>query len=402
MSFSKAKLIFISVFILLNLINGYEFFRTGQLGGDLSGYMVDDYNLLLEATFLACAGVVFCGLLIPSIANIKFKKFLCIEHDIFVKFTALSLLFLSYFFIIKYNVGVSGFSYDNVPQWVVYFNGIINPVYALLIYLFAFVNKRDRFYYSILFISLPLPLIKGFMGFYIYFALLFFIIKKQKISMVVLISGFILILLSPFLRMFKYVVGTGDVVKWNEVYFLFQKFIDSQGLELHEVYYNYLFHIVERFQHVSNIYYIINNSSRYYNDYYNGYFSSFFFEGAVQKFICKGIITACPQFNIQQFSAQYINGMDNWQSSVGFFSWAFIEPLLFIPLILYATLIYIIAAFLSKSIKGSYLPVFTWSVFVMNVGHGWFNDFSNYIMTLLLLIAFWSIARSWSKSRETA
>lgn len=385
----KARIIFLNFYILMNLLNGVYFYATGKLGGDLFGYEYKNHILLVLSIALSIIGLVFCGLIVPKFTTFKQNLTIIVPHNFAVKISILLILFLGYIFTIKFKVGVSGFSYDKVPQWVIYFNGILNPTYAILIYLYVFCNRRDHFYNFILLASLPIPLLKGFMGFYIYYAVLFYVLSKDGFNFQLILLSVLSVLISPFIRMLKYVIGTGDSIPLSEMNQAFKTFINSHDIDLSSLYIQYFFSILERFQHVSNIYFIFENYQRFVYDLDRGYYAYFMMDGMVQKFVCNVIFEGCAKYSIQQVSATYINGMDNWQSATGFFSWLAINPLFVAPLLFYTFIIYGMAIFLSRLIKNSNLNLFTWCLFIITVSHGWFNDFVNYIITMSVLISLW-------------
>lgn len=395
----RFRLIFSLTYIISNVLCAVYFYCTGSLGGDLKGApIMDDYTLLL-ATIASISSVVFiCFMVFPVCEKIVSIKSIPSSSGSFPHILILTLNILSLFAGMKYGFGVAGASVDSSLPFLMKFILILfQPNYLSLIYFFYYSNERGKWYFLNLLLFISFTVSKGWLGYLVYLGGLFLFVvfkegkcgidefnKNQNKKLVFYII--IIILISPALKITKNAV----MIYFNEANHtnITQVYIDikdSKSESLTGLYLNYLFQTIERFQHVSNLYFVHQSRDELGNELERGEIKMFYHEGWVQDYMISQLLGSKNAEDIQTVIAQKIDNRYSWKSQIGLFGWLLIDGLYFPILLIYVLFLIGITIFLSKlcDLSGSVVQL-TWLISSVLIIHGWFYDYVLYIQALLV------------------
>lgn len=383
-------------YIIINIYFSIYFVVQNELGGDFFSFNIrvdNDFGMLM-ALFFVIMSFLYNQFIFSRVSHLTFSRinsnkvsFSGLYHAIFFV-----LIMLYVFSIINYNLGVAGSVTDSSLSPVLRsLLANFNPMYFFIIYLFLGISDKSKIFRINILLILILPIIKAYIGFLL-FVFVFFVIRKIRFnggflkvgvfSIILLLSVFFSL---PILRIIKVLLMYKSEVAPVSLFYSLLGEHQNSFIILYLEYFNV---VLERFQHVANVYWIYINQD-YFNLYLDNNLAALpIMEGGVQSFIYKIFIPDYPM-HIQQVIAESITGTNNWRSQVGMFGWFLINPIYGILVSMYVLVIHLILkaisdfSFLSKNIYHV-----NYIITILIVVHGWFNDVIVYVLTLLLFVVF--------------
>jgi len=390
----KNRTVYLSLYIISNIYFTIYYSFSGRLGGDFAGNYPAVPESLSMALFLIlmCWGgyvLIFKSFEVMSTYNVATVN----SKRLDVIFFALALTHL--------NGLVNGYisPSSDVERSVFYlmFNYLLSVDTLLLIYLFYCIKFRSVLYYINLVITIIIYLYSGRTGIFIYLLALINLAAFYDKGRVNLRLNFILIVIAfslfPFVRSLKhYMLLTVISDEFRNMSF-FDGFIAFLGKsDFYVTYIKYFNETVERFQHVSNISFIFDNSNGV-NRFLSGYDFSLMYP-TTQRIFENLIGLPNTPYQFYKLIGSYVSGGEtfDWNVPVGVPGLIFIDDVSFVLYFFISILLLFAAVILSKTIdrNGAVLELSFLSM-VLFILHGWINDFMSYVMSLavfLLLIIF--------------
>lgn len=397
---SPNKKIFFYVFTMSNLILGGVYLYNGILGGDLSLTIVEQPLILSLAIFLVVFSFYFVGFIhssflrisIPNIKNFK------VRHDAqIIDLIVFVFLLFSFLFSILYGYGRVGFDSELSPSFVIYFNKFFVPILFAEIYLFFKFLSNSRLYYINLALFLILAVYKGYTGpiLHIGFLLIYRLYIKNKLNVkIISIMLLLAVLFGPIIRIIKNIIirdlvtgGEGDYSNGLDTLYTI-----SNASSFLELYFVYLQRVIERFESISAVYYIIINSNMIQNLYESYAFLPFYLyhwvPQTIEKIFSQNSVYDVTQVYAQREIAHLISPYFDWQIHIGYFGWIFISPLLSVLYILYTFVLIFVCTQLTKllSSERSAIEQLSWYFAMSYIVHGWFNEYLLYVQALIVFI----------------
>jgi len=383
------RLYLLSIYIISNVFYCYYFSKKGYLGGDFFEFDVPaNYESLSVALFL----ILFSWTLIGTsffifekikINNLKYDA----EKSIDLIFLFFSLFYL--FCILKGYVTVVHGEKPNTPS-IIKFMLFAFPVLELLpIYLFYRINNFNFTYLLVLFLTflINILLAKTFVlivlyvlvnvKLYLYYGKTFIRFNFFSITL-----G---ILLYPFLRAFKVFVISFVLISGFEPKLIAVGYFDyiyNGGVEL---YIDYLLVSLERFQHVANVSYLLDNSFSV-----SSFFSKFYlllFDTNIVGLFNKYIFYY-NGFSVNTLFASFISKENvTWNAHTGLAGLLFVDITFFLATLLFSVLFIFLSIFLSKSIQSNGpLNELNWTFTVIFLFHGWISAYLSHILALVYFV----------------
>ena len=388
------RLLILSVFVLSNLVALIDFYINEKLKGDIYGYVVGEKELLLVTFLLLIASfilpLIFYRVNFNLLKKVSFKKIFNNEKH---QGKLISYFILVVVLIWLYDIILSGKIAGNIdvgnsgPARLV--SILFKPEYLVIIYYAVYRELRLAkliivlYFFGIMF--------QGWMS---YLAYIFIIeiyyqfgkninFKQGFLVFIIFVAG---ILLLPILRMAKlYYVGNLNMVGFSE--FLFFGF--EGGFSNNYIY--FFDRVIQRLQHLSNYYYLLDNIDYYKMSLMNGEFCKYYCEGSAIE-VFRGFFLGYDDFNFHRYFASSIDPRANieyaWNITVGLFVWPFllnssIELFFFL---FYISFLVFLIAFLTRLINSRAVTDLSWLVLVLLLCHGWFGDVVIYIQCLFVFI----------------
>lgn len=389
---------FLTIYLFFNVVCGFYFIYDGNLGGDFQGEYSTEPTLMIIAIILVLVIFYFTlSLLFPFFEKIKVREFLYCRSKLLDYFVFV-LLLLSIHAAINLNVGISGLKLDEPDgssKFYFFLISIFQPVNFTLIYLFYRVvpfrvNKLlllNVFLYVIYVIvsAQTVNILTLFALFIVYLQL-----KKVRVSGKILFTLTALgLAIYPIIRFLKYAI----VSSGRQNVALASTFENNISDGATEMYFDFFFKSIERFQMVANIQFIMERwealSYAYNNAVSGGYsfLSSYWFIDAILRRVFGENVFATGVAP-QDFMATAINGQDTWSSHISFLG--YIPFFGFYSILVYALMIMFVflSIVLSRKLMSSrYFLTLTWLMCLFLVCHGWFIPFINYIQSILVFIS---------------
>ncbi|EML1552704.1 TPA: oligosaccharide repeat unit polymerase [Enterobacter hormaechei] len=388
---------FLTIYLFFNVVCGFYFIYDGKLGGDFQGEYPTEPTLMFIAIIIVLSIFYFIlSFLFSFFEKIRVRELPYCRSNLLDYFVVI-LLSLSIHAAINLNVGISGLKLDEPDgssKFYFFLISIFQPVNFALIYLF--------------YRTVPLRVNKVFL-LNIFLYVVYVIVSAQTINILTMFALFIIYLnlkqvkvsgrklftltalglaIYPVIRFLKYAIvssGRQNV----ELASTFQNNI-SDGVV--EMYFDFFFKSIERFQMVANIQFIMERweaLSYAYNNAVNGeysFLSSYWFIDAVLRRVFGENVFATGVAP-QDFMATAINGQDTWSSHISFLG--YIPFFGFYSIVVYTLMIIFIflSILLSRKLMSSrYFLTLAWLMCLFLVCHGWFIPFINYIQSLLVFI----------------
>lgn len=383
--------VFFRIYLVANIIAAIIYFFSGVVGGDLRGYELRYPAMMLVALFILMLSMYFLlCLLYPILESfIKVKRISTSKNyftlDVFFIFLNLSFGLFS----LKYDIGIAGVDIDKgVPKMPLYFFIVMQPIFLTYIYLAYTSDQKRKLFYVNAIILMLFSVLKGWLSSFIYLAYIFIMLNndfilKYKIKF---LSVFILgVMLSPFLKFFKSVVSTVNNSQNGASYtdainaVMYYRDINS----ISDLFKIYLLSTIERFEHVSIIYFgLIENKI---DDIVNSVrITPFFAEGWIQNRVYE-IFSLSKTTDLQLVLAQAIHGAYSWRINTPISLWMIVESNQLLLILFYIIFLVTLTILLSKLLSRQVVS-FSWITVLIMLLHGWFYSFSLYIQALVMFI----------------
>ncbi|AJQ99759.1 lipopolysaccharide biosynthesis polymerase, putative [Enterobacteriaceae bacterium bta3-1] len=379
------------LYIFFNISCAIYFGAIGKLGGDFKyEYPADVYLLVLSCFITIFTFILVQGVIFKVFERVRIRRRCSFNNtrklDIFI----LVLVSLAVVISIFFKVGVLGVDKsitDDVPKIVLYFNTMFQPVFLVLIYLFYKCDSNRLIYFLIYILYVILVILNGQTAQLLILFCLFLMRKSLKGKKYNFLNIMLLTLgglaFYPFVRMIKDAI-VHSVNSKSGLADTLSMMIDGLSPEK---YFDYLFITLERFQMVSNTYFIIDNGERLSSLFSHEGFSSSFYSlhwlvSAIARLL--GMDTS-NILSAQDFFAFYINGVSTWSSQIGVLGYFFFYNYYSIIIIVSILIILFLSVRLSAVLnKGNELVELTWCMTLLLVCHGWFLPFINYFQSLIV------------------
>ena len=398
------RLFFSSIYIFCNIIACCFFLESGVLGGDFKGYPVEDsFVLVILALFVMCSYIVFLHFIFPLIDSISYKKKqvinLNLKFHIFVLF--IQLFFVLYCLFTGAYIAGSTVTVNNPIKYL----WIFLPVdYFFLVY---YVTAREHSFFKYnLAIYILSNVVRGWSGFFVYVIFLemcyFFVVRKNKISTLklVLISSF-LIMIVPIIISVKWAVraeSSLDIHTLGSVFYfaITNLFYGAESISFLDVFTNFATIIIERLQHLANVYVLYINSENFSSSLYDLNYLPFFMEGLPQYIIIQSLGFTYVDLHTWLPGFVYgdkFSGINN-SFHTGMVGWLVISTYMIPFYFIYVILLTFTALILVKRLNYVFGPSLVWLCCLMFLMNGWFNAFINLIIALLWFNFLFSIIKN--------
>ncbi|QUY06544.1 oligosaccharide repeat unit polymerase [Proteus mirabilis] len=380
-------------YLLINIIFTIVYSYTGYLGGDFANLSIisNIYSLVLSLFIFIIIVYFILKIVFPFIENkIKIKK-----HFKYEKSSLLNYIFLiiSLFFLFCSIIGISNHRVDhsqlNYPPALFYLYTLISPQYLLLIYIFYSYKSNSKIFFFIIIITIIASYLSGSSFTLIYLLPLYILREDKKIKIKKLLTLLLLgIAIYPIFRFFKYALNSMFNLTSSFDMIELDNYISStlHDNSLLELYIYFLQLSVERFQVVSNISYIIDQSDILYSlsQNYNIQNIDFFIFRTIENIFFNN---KNNEFILQKLVAININGLQTWSSHISLAGFFIIEGVNSITTYLYVVILLLFSILLSKLLSSNSRVIeLTWINTLLFICHGWLSPFTYYVYSLLVFI----------------
>lgn len=388
------KIIFYTYF-LCNLTLFFVYLNRGNLGGDLSTYLIQNPEYLVISLLLVlCSFFLIIGF-INFFSRIKLTYHIKNNTSNLLDYFIFFILILSLLFSILWGYGRIGADTDSLPRAVILFNKFLVPSYISAIYLFYRSNSNKKIYIYNIFLFCIYAIVQGFTGplLLVGFLFIYKIYINGRINYKKLIAILIIaILTSPIIRIIKNIVIRATISGDYDFYSNLDVLYNINDVNsFFDLYYVYAAKVMERFESISSLYYIQDNIVRIRSLYENQQFLPFYLYHWIPQTIDK-VVSSYSIYDITQDYAQraiadLINSNYKWQIHITFWGWLFIIPYFSFLYVVYVIIVLFFACLFSKviSLTGDILNL-TWYYSLLYVCHGWFNEYLLYIQGLIVFI----------------
>ncbi|MCG9639517.1 oligosaccharide repeat unit polymerase [Vibrio sp. Isolate34] len=382
------------LYIFSNVYLSYYFIKTGTLGGDFKHFFKTDPYIMSYSLASVLLSLVFFCILFSLCSKVSFKIGLKYVESYILDIIILSITVLYMINTSIYSTGIAGVSVDDSGgnKFNFYFLSIFQPVYLIAIYLFYRIGNRNYFFNVILVLYLITNIISGqsaqlmWMGF-LYLLYRYNIKKRSGYTQIIFLS-LVILLVSPFIRMAKFIFMQHAISGSNSLLTTANNYILSYGNYL-EAYFIFFNRTVERFQQVANVQYIFENWFQLTelliaNDYIPTFVNHWLIKFLIKVF--HGDLSGNE--TIQSILAYHINGLTDWSTQIGFVGYIPLLGLSFIGVFAIIIALVFASVILSKviDVNKTYIVELTWLLMVMFLFHGWFVPFLNYFQALVFFI----------------
>lgn len=368
--------IFISIYLLANIILGAYYGVYGSLGGDFKNTIINDYDvyasvyaaeIILMVIFLLTLRLVhsYVGVKSTIITNNKLLS-------IFVMCIQVSFLAYSYYTGVGrlsddfYNVSV-----DNPLKYIFTF---FNADYLFLAY-FCISKKTSK-------VNVVLYLLSNiYRGWFagalvnIAFILAVKIFKDRGVKFkYVLISIIMFMIMAPGIYYIKYVTRGAEN-------------IESTGVSAYysgEMYNELINAAFSRFQHISETYSVVNDINIIRDGMEKKEFVPFYFENPAKKQLVN-LFGYQDSITITQYAAENILHKIPGNIHVGILTWLLVSPLLSVLYIIFLISSFIVLVLLLKKMTSENIwPYCVWITILLAM-HGWFTSYFMFLWSLLVI-----------------
>ena len=409
------KRIWLSAYILANLIGAMVFFVSDQLDGDLIGYPLPSYLILLVATIAVVASyLIWMGPIFNRIASIKVKAIFSRKKSNDVAYDSsivgIVVLIIQICFLIfnsQEGVNVAGSRLQSDSS-IRYLWILFAPDALFLVYYGLY--RKSALFSPNLILYLISNAMRGWLGTWL---IIFFIegayrLREGRLNwkkIILLMLVFIPFL--PFLIELKWIIrelGTGGVLSLDEVFSRLSTFV--MDVDWWEAFFDSVRPIVMRFQHLANVIGIIDVSTDLSRGLTNGEFKYFFEEGLPQYTVEKILgVSVLPDIHVALLTYLIpeqlpVDSITN--THVGLVGWFWISPALVPFYLLYLLSLSWLGVWLAKKAGGEGLLIdiiwFSWLGYLMN---GWFAAYIEFIQTLVVLLFVRVVVAKFAFSRQS-
>ncbi len=387
--------IWLAAYIMANLIAAFVFGITGELDGDLIGYPLQDYSVLIVATiFVVGSYLIWMGYVFNIVSSIKVSELFARGEisgsaqekriiGIFVLIVQLGYMVFNY----QQGANTAG-SLQHSDSNVRYLWFLFVPDALFLVY-YGLCRKSGLFAPN-LFLYLLSNAMRGWLGTWL---IVFFIEGAYRLREGRLNGKKTLILLTIFVAMLpvlielKWMIRSGGTIHLNEIYTGLVSYIENMdwwgGLS------DAIRPIVMRFQHLACVIGIIDHSTILSEGLANREYLYFFEEGLqpLEKLIG---IAAVPDIHVTLLThliPEQLHANSITNTHVGLVGWLWLSPLLFPVYLYYLLLVSWLGMWLTKMAGGDGLLMevlwFAWLGYLMN---GWFGAYVEFMQALVVVI----------------
>lgn len=387
----KYRRILLLIYLGANLIYTFYFSYIGLLGGDFfgSGIVANPYLLTVSFFQILIVFLFYLKYIFRITDKIEIRKEICVNKqkliDVFYLFIVLFYLVLALSGGTSYSIP---FNATGLPHIFAQIRDLLSIEDLIKVYVFFGIVRASKLYFFNVVAFTFGMLYAGKTGIILYFVPLYFIFKMLKgedISnfriMLFLTVGMILL---PIVRFLKLSIGfflDDTAVYFSDVLAIYQGNNDIWGIV------SYFFMAsFERFQHVANISYIIENVKQISHDIYyldpfiNNHISIYLLNSSL------GINHESTYFN-SYLASLIIN--KHWATHSGVTGIIYAYGLSgFVQVILYSILLFI-GLLIIKLFKKNYriaLTEYIWINTLLLFSHGWFSAFYSTIYALIIFI----------------
>jgi len=356
------------IFLVLTLLNN-NMFKI-----EFSDFYVST-ELLTKAFLYQLLGLFFIVIIYKSFSFKKFKG-----DYIFDDFSGCFLFFWQFLFLLfALFLGLGVVDSDKaVNPYLVRLSNFISA--DILYFLIAPSLKSNRLYFLNTVLYLISSIARGWLGglvisFFIYLCRVGYLKVKVKNLFLSLLIFSILLLLSPFLIDLKFMIRTGDDLKFDASNY-------GEKLELAIDY------ILGRFQHLGHTALLLDKADNYRKLYANFEILPYWLEGIPQYFIYKQlgnheVFTFAQMMAIWEFNA---SSSQPWNSNTGISGWLIILQEKSVFFFLYwGSLISLTFTFLLKFANRQTFNVVS-VLTIIFLYHGWLGSFFNLIILTVLVV----------------
>ncbi|WP_413111943.1 oligosaccharide repeat unit polymerase [Thaumasiovibrio sp. DFM-14] len=380
--------IFYKLYLYCNIVVVLGYLYFGTIGGDLRGYVITSPMLLIVSLVVTVTMLYFiCAVLYPIMSKVNIKPIIHINRYFVLDIIILIVNVSHGVFSIAYDVGLAGISISSdVPKIPLYLSIVIQPTFLLYIYLAFTGDKKRKLLIVNAGVILLVSLLKGWLSSVMYLTFIavmiyrdFFIREKVKFLIIASLG----VILSPFFRFMKavssavngsesnisYIEAVGAVINYREINSI-SDFLNT-----------YLFSVVERFEHVGILYYVmVDDKVRYLFNDYN--VTPFFAEGWIQNRLYSSF-SSLNNVDMQFLLAEMIYPYVRWRVNTTLPVWLYVDANNILLLISYVLFLMFICILLSKLISTRVVNL-SWLATLVMLHHGWFYSYSLYIQALMV------------------
>ena len=381
---------FFFIYVGLNVYFSFSYiFNNGIIGGDFidSGITVNTESIAIAIINIIISYYVYMVCFFNLANKIKVRKVL-----IFNDFNTLNIVFfiiVIFYFYCSIHGGTSydDFSKTGLPH--IFESILVTFEVERLIYAYMIfgILKKSKLYYSNVVLMVVSNLIVGKTGVLIYLLPIYCLSKiyhdgcfsRMKITFFILAG----LLLAPLVRFFKASIGlinSGKASDINDVATIYQG--NSSYFDLYGYFFNTSF---ERFQHVSNLSFIIDNKK-----YLNSNIPDVFINNHITMYLFRSLFNIDKaDVYLNSYLASMINGKTSWSTHSGISGVYYAlgaEGLLYI--LIYSLLLFFIIVFAKKFDASNIMVHYVWMNALLLFWHGWLGPFyaSCYALVLFYFV----------------
>ena len=398
----RTRMYLITLYALSNFFYCMYFSYTGNLGGDFSELEIDSNS---EALFIALLVIFitwsFTGAIFYASERISIRSiYLKDKTNIDLLFVFIAIF--HFYCVLNGYVTVANTQKPDVPLVFKLVLFAVPTLELLPIYLFYRVGIFNWSYFFVLFIFVVVNVLlaKTFILLVLYVLInVKLYVKHQRcfiknnILVILLGMGFY-----PFIRAFKVYVSSYILMNGFDLELILNGYITYIYDGGAELYGDFLLISLERFQHVANVSYLIDNLPSAHLFFSN--LNLLYIDTALTKLIYKYIFwSATEGVGVGQAFASFITSETaTWNAHTGIAGLFFIDPVFFIFNAIFNSCLIFISVIIAKKIDSdSILNELSWSFVIIFIFHGWSSAYFSYVLALgyfLLIVIFVKMIRS--------
>ncbi|MCB8747113.1 oligosaccharide repeat unit polymerase [Rhodoferax sp. U2-2l] len=404
------RIVWASIFILINLICMIVILVDRRLLGDTAGVALEAFDMVVPMTIVVISSyIMILGFVFPLFCRIKVRPvplLIRIGHDNF----GLALLFLQLVFIYFFTstgLFVAGSLSRSESIWSIFWV-LINVDTLFFIYYGFF--RESRFFLINLGVAIVSNMLRGWSGIFMLIILMESarLVRAKRISFLKIGIGlFFIVILYPLIYIIKLQVrssfsGSGaepvffDLIFFNISDFGYRGYLDLLWISFLQIF--------ERLQLVSSQIVVYQNSTELAAGLSADVITPFWMEG-IHGIAYERIFQLQPMQNIGVSLANLIDPFQsdvNWNANPGYASWFFLQPLLS-PIYLAYTFVQIfVVIWLVKRMGGGVCAFdMLWFACLLYLVPGWLGSFVLFIHSLIIFYLFHTLARNMSRIRWT-
>ena len=408
----------LAIYILANLAGAIIFGISGQLDGDLIGYPLPSYSVLLVATIsVVVSYLIWMGPVFNIIASIKIKSLFSqkalagVARD--ERFVGIVVLIVQFCFLIfnsQEGVNVAGSRLQSDSS-IRYFWILLAPDALFLVYYGLY--RKSSLFGTNLILYLVSNAMRGWLGTWL---IIFFIegayrLREERLNwkkLMLVMAVFVPFL--PVLVELKWIIrelGAVGALSLDEGSSRLLSFLVS--MNWWEALFDSVRPIVMRFQHLANVIGIMDVSTNLSGGLANGEFKYFFEEGlpqyTFQKIFGISVLSDIHVMLLTYLIPEQLPVDAITNTHVGLVGWFWISPFLVPFYLFYLLLLSWLGMWLAKKAGGGGLLIdiiwFSWLGYLMN---GWFAAYIEFMQALVVLIFIRMIAArvGWGRRLDTS